>query len=90
MEQLVPEARTSIQDKDMTDDEYLSICKQLTIGSDNIGKHYQLKNDILCGKNRVYTPKVIHTRAMALEHDSKVLRHFDRQQTMALIWRNFY
>jgi hypothetical protein len=90
VEQLVVEARTSIQEKDMTNDEYLSIWKQLTIGSDNIGKHFQLNNEILCGKNKLYTPKEIHSRVMASEHNSKVLQHFGREQSLELILRDFY
>ena len=71
------------------DDEYRSICKQLSSG-DIIDKHYELKDNILCWKNRIYVPKEMRQRIMKSEHDSKVAGHFRTEKTMELIMRNYY
>jgi len=53
--QLLPEGKKRIKENALLDDEYQSICKQLSSG-DIIDKQYQLKDDILWWKNRVYVP----------------------------------
>jgi len=87
--QLLPEAKEKIMEKALLDDSYRSICKQLSSGN-NTDKHYELVDDILCWKKRIYAPKELQQRTMQSEHDSKVAGHFGRERTMELISRNFY
>jgi len=89
IDQLLPGAKDRIKEKDLLDDEYWAICKQLSSGN-IIHKHYELKDDILCWKNRVYAPNEMRQRIMRSEHDSKMAEHFGRERTMELVTRNFY
>jgi hypothetical protein len=89
IEQLLPEAKERIKEKALLDEEYISICKKLK----NRGLcdvHYEIKDDLLCWKNRLYVPKGLRKRIMESEHDSKVAGHFGRERTMELLTRNFY
>jgi len=87
--QLLPEAKKRIEENGLLDDEYQSICKQLSSG-DIIDKQYQLKDDILWWKNRVYVPAAMRQRIMKSEHDSKIAGYFGNERTMELIAQNFY
>jgi len=89
VDQLLPEAKERIKEKAFLDDSYRSICKQLSSGNIT-DKHYELVDDILCSKRRIYAPKDLRHRIMQSEHDSKVAGHFGRERTMELISRNFY
>jgi len=89
IEQLLPEAIQRIKEKALLDNSYRSICKQLSSG-EITDKHYEMVNDILCWKKRIYAPKDLRRRLMESEHDSKIAGHFGRERTMELISRNFY
>jgi len=89
IETLLPEEKTSIQEKAMLDGNYREICKQV-VKQGNIDKGYTIKEDLLCWKNRVYMPERMCQRVMRSEHDSKVAGHFGRERTMELISSNFY
>jgi hypothetical protein len=89
IEQLLPEAQERIKEKALLDEEYISICKQLS--SRGIGDvHYEIKDNLLCWKNRLYVPKGLRKRIMESAHNSKVAGHFGRERTMELLTRNFY
>jgi len=89
IEQLLSEAKERIKEKALLDEDYRSICKQLSSG-DTTDKHYELIDDILCWKKRIYERKEMRQRIMRSEHDSKVAGHFGRDRTMEVVSRNFY
>jgi len=89
IDQLLPEAKERIKQKGLLDDSYLAICRQLSSG-EVTDKCYELVDDILCWKKRIYVPKELRQRIMHSEHDSKVAGHFRRERTMELVIRNFY
>jgi hypothetical protein len=84
MEQLLPEAKERIKQKALLDEDYIAICRQLSSGG-KTSEHYDIKDDLLCWKNRLYVPKGIRKRIMESEHDSKVAGHFGRERTMELL-----
>jgi len=55
IEQLLPEANDKIKEQAMLDDQYSTICKQV-IKEENVDKHYTIKDEFLCWKNRTYIP----------------------------------
>jgi len=89
IERLLPEAKESIKEKALLDEDYRTICKQLVSGG-NVDKEYRFRDEILCWKNRVYVPHGLQERIMQSEHDSKIAGHFGRERTMELKSRNFY
>ena len=89
VDQWLPEAMEWIQEKALLDEDYMAICRQLSSGG-NIDKGYEIRNDLLCWKNRGHAPNGLGKRIMESEHDSKVARHFGRQRTMELLMRNLY
>ena len=76
---MLQEARATLQEKAMTDEEYRSIWEQLAKGDNNVDQKYQLKNDSLYLANRVYVPAEMRTRIMTSEHNSKIARNFGRE-----------
>ena len=89
IEALLPEAKARIQEKAMLDNGYQEICKQV-VQQGNIDKGYTIMEDLLCWKNRIYTPEGMRQRIIKSEHDSEVARHFGWDRTMESITRNFY
>jgi len=87
--QLLPEATERTKEIAMLDEENKSSCKNLCSG-DIVDNYYELKDDILFWKNRVYAPKEMRQRIMKSEHDSKFAVHFGRERTMLIIARIFY
>jgi len=73
----------------MLNEDYITLCRQLSSGK-KIDEHFDIKDDVLCWKNRLYVPKGLRRRIMDSEHDSKVAGHFGRERTMELLARNFY
>jgi hypothetical protein len=53
MHQLLPEAKERIKEKAMLDEKYRELCKQVLSGG-NIDKGFEIKNELLCWKNRIY------------------------------------
>jgi len=53
---MLPETNEMIKEKATLDDSYRDICKQLAKG-EGINTNYGLKEDILCGKNRINAPE---------------------------------
>jgi len=88
VEQLLPEAKERIKQKAMLDEDYITVCRQLSSGR-KIHEHFEIKDDLLCWKNRLYVPKGLRGRIMDSEHNSKVAGHFGRERTMELLPRNF-
>jgi len=89
IEQVLPEAKERIKEKALVDNNYRMICKQLIPGG-HVDKEYEIRDEILCWKNRVYVPEGLRDRIMQSEHDSKVAGHFGTERTMELLARNFH
>jgi len=89
VEQLLPEAKETLKEKAMLDEDYLAISRQISSGG-KVDKHYEIKEDLLCWKNRLYVPKELRQIVMRSEHNSKVAGHFGRERTMELLTRNLY
>jgi len=69
--------------------DYVAICRQLSSGG-KIDEQYKVRDDLLCGKNRLYVPKELRKSIMSSEQDSKIVGHFGRERTMELVTRYFY
>jgi hypothetical protein len=89
IEQLLPEAKERIEEKALCDSDYIAICRQLSNGG-KTDEHYEIKDELLYWKNRLYLPKGLRKRIMESKNDSKVAGHFGRERTMELLTRNFY
>jgi len=72
----------------MLDEDYIANCKQIRAGG-KIDEHYEIKDEVLCSKNRLYVPRGLTKPVMDSEHDFKVAGHFGRERTMELLTRNF-
>jgi len=66
---LLPEAKERIKEKALLDEDYVAICRQLS-SRGKVDEHYEIKDDLLCWKNRFYTPRGLRKRIMDSEHDS--------------------
>jgi len=75
IQQLLPEAKERMKEQALLDEDYVAICKQLSCGG-MIDKNYEVKDDSLCWKNRLYAPKGLQKRIMDSEHDSKAAGQF--------------
>jgi len=73
----------------MLDNKYRDWCKQIARGG-YIDKGYNMKEELLCWKNRVYVLEGLWQRIMESEHDYKVAGQVGRKRTFELISRNFY
>jgi hypothetical protein len=85
----LPQAKERIKQQALLDEDYVAICRQVNSGG-KIDKRYEIKDDLLCWKGRLYVLKGLRKRVMESEHDSKVAGHFGRERTMELLTRNFY
>jgi len=88
-EQLLPEAKQRIREKVLLDEDYIAICKQLSSGG-TIDEHYEIKDDLLCWKNRLYVPNGLRERGVNSEQGSKVAGHFGPERTMELLTSDFH
>jgi len=66
MDQLYPEANERIKHQALIDKMNRSICTQLTSGG-CINKKFEIRDDLLCWKNRIYVPDGIPTWIMQSE-----------------------
>jgi hypothetical protein len=89
VESLLPEQKQRIINDALADDFYKSVCKEVAKGK-YIDTNYELIDDLLCWKGRLYAPERTRERIMKSEHDSKIAGHFGRDRTMELVSRNFY
>jgi hypothetical protein len=89
VELLLPEQKQKIMDDAALNESYRSICKLVTKGN-NADENYQIIDDLLCWKGRLYAPERTRKRIIKSEHDSKIAGHFGRDRTLELVSRNFY
>jgi hypothetical protein len=89
VESLLPEQKQRIINDALLDERYRSICK-LVKKENNSDTNYEIIDDLLCWKGRLYAPKKTRERIIKSEHDSKIAGHFGRDRTMELVSRNFY
>ena len=87
VEQLLPEAKERIREKAMLDEDYIALGSQLS-SSGKIDEPFEVKDDLLCWKNRLYVPKGLRRRVRDSERE--VAGHFGRECTMELLTQNFY
>jgi len=89
VESLLPEQKQRINNDALADEVYKSIYKEVA-KEKCIDKNYEIIDDLLCWKGRLYAPEKTRQRIMKSEHDSKIAGHFGRDRTMELVSRNFY
>jgi len=89
LELLLPEQKQRIINDALQDDDYRSICKRISRGT-NEDSNYEIWEDLLCWKGRLYAPQRTRDRIIKSEHDSKIAGHFGRDRTLELVSRNFY
>jgi len=89
VEILLPEQKRNIIDDALLDERYRSICKLVKKGN-NSDDNYEIIDDLLCWKGRLYAPKKTRNGIIRPEHDSKIAGHFGRDRTLELVSRNFY
>jgi len=86
---LLPEQKEKIINDAMLDERYRSICKLVKKGN-NSDDNYEIVDDLLCWKGRLYAPEKTRKAIIRSEHDSKIAGHFGRDRTLELVSRNFY
>jgi len=89
VELLLPEQKQRIIEEAMLDDDYRSICKRISKGN-NEDFNYEILDNLLCWKGRLYAPRRTRERIIRSEHDSKIAGHFGRDRTLELVSRNFH
>jgi hypothetical protein len=69
VEQQLPQPKERIKEQALLDEDYVAICRQFSSGG-KIDECYEVKDDLLSWKGRLYVPKGLRKRVMNSEHDS--------------------
>jgi len=73
----------------LLDERNKSLCQSLRKGN-NADEHYEIIDDLLWWKGRLYAPENTRKRIIKSEHVSKVAGHFGTDRTLELGSRNLY